>query len=281
MKVLTAAAAVQAWARDLRAAGRTIGLIPTLGALHEGHLSLVRAARAQNDGVVVSIFVNPTQFGPREDLDRYPRDLEGDCAKLAAASVDLVWAPPVAEVYPAGYQTYIRVEEIEGRLDGASRPGHFRGVATVCSKLFHVCLPDRAYFGQKDAAQTAVIRRLVQDLNFPLEVIVCPIVREPDGLAMSSRNAYLAPDERQAARILYRALEAARELYESGERSATVVCQKLVETIASEPRARLDYAAVVDPDTLLPVERVTGPTLVAVAARVGVTRLIDNVVLGE
>jgi len=280
MNVLTSGAEVQAYALQAKALrNRTIGLVPTMGALHAGHLSLVRAARAQNERVIVSIFVNPTQFGPHEDVARYPRDLEGDCAKLDAAGVDLVWTPRVDEVYPPGYQTYIRVEDLENRLDGASRPGHFRGVATVCARLFHVALPDRAYFGQKDAAQVAVIRRLVQDLQFPLEVVVCPIVREPDGLAMSSRNAYLDPNDRRAATVLYRSLTAAHALYNAGERSAQAIRACLTDVLASEPRARLDYAAVVDPDTLLEVERVTSPTLVAVAALFGSTRLIDNIVL--
>jgi pantoate--beta-alanine ligase len=243
-----------------------------MGALHEGHLSLVRAARRENDVVLVSLFVNPAQFGPTEDLARYPRDLEGDCRKLEEEGVDVLWCPPVEEVYPAGYQTYVRVENLETRLDGASRPGHFRGVATVVAKLFHVCLPHRAYFGQKDAAQVAVIRRLVRDLNFPVQVVVCPIVRDMDGLAMSSRNAYLSPADRQAATVLYRALQAAQSLCD-----AASMQQCLVATISSEPRAKLDYAAVVDPDTLEPVDQVTGPTLLAVAAWFGGTRLVDNV----
>jgi pantoate--beta-alanine ligase len=281
MNILTGAAAVQSAALQARAAGRSVGLVPTMGALHEGHLSLVRAARRANDVVVVSLFVNPTQFGPREDLARYPRDLEGDRRKLQAQGVDVLWAPPVEEVYPAGYQTYIRVEELENRLDGASRPGHFRGVATVVAKLFHVALPHRAYFGQKDAAQVAVIRRMARDLNLPVELVVCPIVREPDGLAMSSRNAYLGPEDRRAATVLYRGLQAAQARFEQGERSGAVLRRTLLDTIASEPRARLDYAEVVDPDSLLPVDQVSGPTLVAVAAWLGATRLIDNVVVGK
>jgi pantoate--beta-alanine ligase len=281
MKVLAAAAGVQALALGTRAAGRSIGLVPTMGALHEGHLGLVRAARRDTDLVVVSLFVNPTQFGLREDLARYPRDFEGDRRKLQDEGVDVLWAPPTEEVYPAGYQTYIRVEELETRLDGASRPGHFRGVATVVAKLFHVVLPHRAYFGQKDAAQVAVIRRMVRDLNFPLELVVCPIVREPDGLALSSRNAYLGPEDRQAATILYRSLQAAQARYDQGERSAAALRLILFETIASEPRARLDYAEVVDPDSLLPVDQVSSATLLAVAAWLGATRLIDNVVVGK
>lgn len=279
MQVLTSTNAVQLRALDLRASGRSIGLVPTMGALHEGHLSLVRAARRENDVVLVSLFVNPTQFGPNEDLARYPRDLEGDRKKLEDEGADLLWRPPVEEVYPPGYQTYVRVEDLETRLDGASRPGHFRGVATVVSKLFHVCLPHRAYFGQKDAAQVAVIRRLVQDLSFPLQVIVCPIVREPDGLAMSSRNAYLSPADRQAATVLYRSLQAALSLYHAGNHAAESIRQCLTASISCEPRAKLDYAAVVDPDTLQPLDQVTGPTLLAVAAWFGGTRLIDNAVV--
>lgn len=281
MNLLTPAAAVQALALEVRAAGRTIGLVPTMGALHEGHLSLVRAARRDTDWVIVSLFVNPTQFGPHEDFERYPQDREGDCRKLESEGVDLLWAPAVDEVYPPGYQTYVRVEDLEKRLDGASRPGHFRGVATVVSKLFHVCLPHRAYFGQKDAAQVAVVRRLVKDLSFPLQVIVCPIVREPEGLAMSSRNTYLSPPDREAATVLYRSLQAAAALYAAGERSAEYLRRRLVDGVAAEPRAKLDYAALVDPDTLLPIDRVAGPTLVAVAAFFGGTRLIDNVVVGS
>jgi len=279
MQVLTSTTAVQSRALDLRASERSIGLVPTMGALHEGHLSLVRAARRENDVVLVSLFVNPTQFGPTEDLARYPRDLEGDRQKLEDEGADILWRPPAEEVYPPGYQTYIRVEDLETRLDGATRPGHFRGVATVVSKLFHVCLPHRAYFGQKDAAQVAVIRRLAQDLNFPLRVVVCPIVREPDGLAMSSRNAYLSPADRQAATVLYRSLQAAVSLYHAGSHAAESLRQCLIAAISSEPRAKLDYAAAVDPDTLQPLDQVTRPTLLAVAAWFGGTRLIDNAVV--
>jgi pantoate--beta-alanine ligase len=279
MIVLTSTAEMQTRTLAARAAGRSIGLVPTMGALHEGHLSLVRAARGEDDVVVVSLFVNPAQFGPGEDLARYPRDLVGDQLKLEAEGVDLLYAPPVEEVYPPGYQTYIDLEELGKRLDGASRPGHFRGVATVVAKLFLVAQPHRAYFGQKDAAQTAVIRRLIQDLKFPVELIVCPIVREIDGLAMSSRNAYLSPAERSAALVLFRSLAAARTSYESGQRSGSALTQILRDTIAAEPLARLDYAAVVDPETLLPLQTIRTPALAAVAAWIGGTRLIDNVVL--
>src|SRR5262249_3271828 len=272
---------MQSRAIEARAAGRSIGLVPTMGALHEGHLSLVRAARRENDFVVVSIFVNPTQFGPHEDLEQYPRDLEGDLRKLEAEGADVVYAPPVEQIYPADFQTYVQVEELGQRLDGAIRPTHFRGVATVVAKLFNVTQPHRAYFGQKDAAQVAVIRRLIQDLNFPVQLVACPIVREPDGLAMSSRNAYLNPQERHAATVLYRSLQAAEARHREGERSGEELCQVLLNCLASEPLARADYTALVDPDSLLPLSKIEGRALAAVAAWVGKTRLIDNVILGS
>ncbi len=271
---------MQARALQARAAGQTVGLTPTMGALHEGHLSLVRTARRENEFVVVSLFVNPTQFGPSEDFDRYPRDFAGDRRKLESEGVDVLYAPPVGEIYKPGFQTYVEVEELGKRLDGASRPGHFRGVATVVAKLFHIAQPHRAYFGQKDAAQLAVIRRLVRDLDFPIEIVACPIVREPDGLAMSSRNAYLGAEERRAAAVLYRSLTQARRCYESGERSGPALRGTLLDTLASEPLARVDYAEVVDPDSLLPLARVDRRALAAVAAWFGATRLIDNVLLG-
>jgi pantoate--beta-alanine ligase len=280
MTIVESTAEMQARALQARAAGQTVGLTPTMGALHEGHLSLVRAARRESEFVVVSLFVNPTQFGPTEDFDRYPRDFEGDRRKLEAEGVDVLYAPPAAEIYGPGFQTYVEVEELGKRLDGASRPGHFRGVATVVAKLFHITQPHRAYFGQKDAAQLAVIRRLVRDLDFRVEIVACPIVREPDGLAMSSRNAYLAAAERKAAAVLYRSLTRARICYESGERSGPVLRRILLDTLASEPLARVDYAEVVDPDSLLPLARVDRRALAAVAAWFGETRLIDNVLLG-
>ena len=279
MILLASTDEMQARALELRAAGRTIGLVPTMGALHEGHLSLVRAARRENDVVVVSLFVNPAQFGPHEDLTRYPRDIPGDQRKLEAEGVDILYMPSIEDVYPPGFQTFIQVEELGARLDGASRPGHFRGVATVVAKLFLATQPHRAYFGQKDAAQVAVLRRLIQDLRFPLQLIVCPIVRESDGLAMSSRNAYLSPAERRAALVLHRSLEAARVRYEAGERGGAALTQILRDAISAEPLACLDYAAVVDPDTLLPLDHLTSPALAAVAAWFGQTRLIDNTLL--
>jgi pantoate--beta-alanine ligase len=250
-----------------------------MGALHEGHLSLVHAAKAQCDAVVVSIFVNPKQFGPTEDLAKYPRQFERDCALLEKENVDMVFAPSVEEMYAKGESTWVTVEGLSDKLDGHSRPGHFRGVTTVVTKLFHAIEPDVAFFGQKDAAQVAVVRRMVRDLNFPVEIAVCPIVREPDGLAMSSRNAYLNPDDRQRALVLQRSLRWVEEKFRAGEKNAARLAAGAKQVIADEPQVRLDYFEIVDPDTLDPVGRVTGKMLVAVAAYVGTTRLIDNLVL--
>ncbi len=250
-----------------------------MGALHEGHLSLVRAARAQCDVVAVSIFVNPTQFGPAEDLSKYPRQFERDCRLLEQEGVDILFAPSIEEMYPQGAISWVVVEGLSEKLDGRSRPGHFRGVTTVVAKLFHVIEPDAAYFGQKDAAQLAVIRRMVRDLDFPVEIVACPIVREADGLAMSSRNAYLNREERQRALVLQRSLQEARRQFDAGERLAARLIAAAKEVFVREPQVRLDYFEVVDPETLDPVERISGRTLVAVAAFVGTTRLIDNVVL--
>jgi len=260
-------------------AGAVIGLVPTMGYLHTGHLSLVHAARQECDTVVASIFVNPAQFGPREDLSRYPRDLPRDLALLEEAGVDYVFTPSAQDVYPPGFACYIApVGPLVERLEGASRPGHFRGVATVVAKLFQIVRPDRAYFGQKDAQQVAVIRQLIADLHFVLTLHVLPTIREPDGLAMSSRNAYLAPDERQAATILYRALTEARRLVDSGEGRTDLLRAALARAIAGEARAHLDYADVCDPHTMLPLARIEPdrPVLLVIAARVGPARLIDN-----
>jgi len=251
-----------------------------MGALHQGHLSLVRTAKAECGFVVVSIFVNPTQFGPNEDLARYPRPFERDREMLEREGVDALFAPEVEEIYPPGALTFVTVEELSGKLDGKSRPGHFRGVATVVAKLFHIVEPDAAFFGQKDAAQVAVLRRMVRDLALPVEMRVCPIVREADGLAMSSRNMYLSPQERKTALVLSKSLAKVRELFDSGERNAAKLRAAGEQVIAAEPGARLDYFVVVDPDSLDSVDDVAGPTLVAVAAYVGATRLIDNVVVG-
>jgi pantoate--beta-alanine ligase len=250
-----------------------------MGALHKGHLSLVRRARADDDTVVVSIFVNPTQFGPSEDYARYPRDPDRDLALLRDLGTDVVFMPPVEEMYPEGFDTYVQVEKLSQVLEGASRPGHFRGVATVVTKLFNIVQPHRAYFGQKDAQQLAVIRRLTRDLDLPVEVVGLPTVREPDGLAMSSRNAYLSPEERKAAPVLYRSLEAAQELWRSGVRDVSLIRQRMNEVLAAEPLARVDYVSVADAETLEELETVDRPALVSLAVRIGGTRLIDNVTL--
>ena len=270
--------------RDARADRKRLGLVPTMGALHEGHLSLVRAAKAQCDAVAVSIFVNPTQFGPTEDLSKYPRPFDRDCRLLEKEGVDILFVPPVEEIYPRGQApdgkvTWVWVEGLSEKLDGRSRPGHFRGVTTIVSKLFHIVEPEAAFFGQKDAAQLAVIRRMVRDLNFAVEIVACPIVREADGLAMSSRNAYLNREERSRALVLQRSLQEVRLQFDAGERIAAKLISAAKEVFAREPQIALDYFEVVDPDTLDPVERITQETLVAVAAYVGTTRLIDNLVL--
>jgi pantoate--beta-alanine ligase len=265
--------------RAARGGGKRLGLVPTMGALHEGHLSLVRAAKASCDIVTASIFVNPTQFGPTEDLAKYPRNFEQDRAFLEKEGVDLLFAPSVEEMYPAGAVTWVTVEGLSGKLDGRSRPGHFRGVTTVVAKLFHIVEPDAAFFGQKDAAQVAIIRRMVRDLNFPVEIVACPIVRESDGLAMSSRNAYLDPKQRKQALVLHRALLRVKGSSEAGEHNAAKLLAAGREEIAGEKSVRLDYFEIVDPNSLDPVEDVTGGALVAVAAFVGTTRLIDNILL--
>jgi pantoate--beta-alanine ligase len=279
MQICATISEARAACDDVRASRKRLGLVPTMGALHEGHLSLVRAAKTQCDAVVVSIFVNPTQFGPTEDLAKYPRQFERDCALLEKENVDIVFAPSVEEMYVTAESTWVTVEGLSDKLDGRSRPGHFRGVTTVVAKLFHVIEPDVAFFGQKDAAQVAVIRRMVRDLNFPVEIAVCPIVREPDGLAMSSRNAYLNPDERQRALVLQRSLRRVEEKFRAGERNTATLVAAAKQMIADEPQVRLDYFEIVDPDTLDPIDQISRPALAAVAAYVGSTRLIDNVVL--
>lgn len=263
-----------------REEGKSIGFVPTMGYLHEGHLSLVRKAREDNDVVVVSIFVNPTQFGPGEDFERYPRDLERDLELLRSIGVDAVFYPSASEMYPEGYKTFVEVTDITERLCGASRPGHFRGVTTVCCKLFNIVKPHRAYFGKKDFQQFVVIKTMVKDLNMDLEIVPMPIVREKDGLAMSSRNTYLSPQEREAALCLYRALKKAQELFNNGERNAEVIREEVERVIKSEPLAEIDYVAVVDPESFLPVDEVKEGTLVALAVKVGPARLIDNLQLG-
>lgn len=279
MKICATIPEARAACGDARASRKRLGFVPTMGALHEGHLSLVRAAKVQCDAVAVSIFVNPTQFGPAEDLSKYPRQFDRDCRLLEKEGVEILFAPAVEEIYPGGAVTWVVVEGLSEKLDGRSRPGHFRGVTTIVSKLFHIIEPDDAFFGQKDAAQLAVIRRMVRDLNFPVEIVACPIVREPDGLAMSSRNAYLNREERSRALVLQRALQKARQQFDAGERIAAKLISAAKEVIAGEPQVALDYFEIVDPDMLDPVERISQKTLVGVAAYVGTTRLIDNLVL--
>jgi pantoate--beta-alanine ligase len=258
----------------------TVGLVPTMGYLHEGHLSLVQRAREECDHVVVSIFVNPTQFGPKEDLSKYPRDLERDLRLIEPLGTDLVWMPTAEIMYPKGYQTWVEVETITRPLEGAMRPGHFRGVTTVVAKLFNGVQPHKAYFGQKDAQQAAVIRQMTRDLNYPIEIIICPIVREPDGLALSSRNVYLDAKQRKAATVLYRSLNAAKNVYENGERDAEKLRQIMREVLASEPLAQMQYVSCADYDTLEELETVKGKALLSMAVFIGKTRLIDNFVLG-
>ena len=270
---------MRAASRAARLTGLRVGLVPTMGALHDGHLSLVRAAKSQCDVVVVSIFVNPLQFGPNEDLAKYPRTFERDCELLEREGIDFLFAPSTAEMYPANAITFVTVEELSDKLCGRSRPGHFRGVTTVVAKLFAIVEPDLAFFGQKDAAQAAIIRRMVRDLNFPAEIIVCPIVREPSGLAMSSRNAYLSPQERESALALYRSLSQIRRAFEQGERQTARLIEAGRHVLAGESGVRLDYLEIVDPETLNPLLELDRPALVAVAAFVGTTRLIDNILL--
>jgi pantoate--beta-alanine ligase len=257
-----------------------VGLVPTMGFLHEGHLSLVRAARKDCASVVVSIFVNPTQFGPTEDLDAYPRDPERDQALLEAEGVDLVWAPTPEVMYSPEFQTWVTVEKVAAGLEGGRRPGHMRGVATVVTKLFNGVQPQRAYFGQKDAQQAVVVRRMTEDLNMPIEIVVCPIVREPDGLALSSRNTYLNPDERKAATVLSRSLQAAAAAFAAGERDADKLRGIVSEVVGQERLARLQYVSCADPRTLEELTTVKDQALVSMAVFVGKTRLIDNYVLG-
>jgi pantoate--beta-alanine ligase len=279
VKTLTRVAEMQLAAAGARSSGRRIGFVPTMGALHEGHLSLVRASKQRADLTVVSLFVNPTQFGPGEDYRRYPRDLEADSALLLREGVDLLFAPEAEEIYPPDFQTIVEVERLSEPLCGRFRPGHFRGVATVVLKLFNIVAPDVAFFGRKDAQQSVVIRQLARDLNLPIEIVVCPIVREPDGLAMSSRNAYLSPEERRAALVLYRSLERARALLLSGERRAGRIVSEMRKLVEAEPRARIDYLEAVDAATLAPLNLLAGRALIALAVWIGPARLIDNLVV--
>jgi pantoate--beta-alanine ligase len=281
MKICKTIDDVRAASRQTRHDGKRLGFVPTMGALHEGHLSLVRAAKAKCDVVATSIFVNPLQFGPSEDLAKYPRTFERDIGLLEKESVDLLFAPAPEEMYPAGAVTYVTVEGLSEKLCGRSRPGHFRGVTTVVAKLFHIVEPDLAFFGQKDAAQVTIIRRMVRDLNLPVEIVVCPIVREPDGLAMSSRNAYLKPHERKSALVLYRSLTRVKNQFDQGERNAAKLIKAGKQVLTQEPAVRPDYLEIVDPATLDPMQELTKSALVALAAVVGNTRLIDNILLLE
>jgi pantoate--beta-alanine ligase len=279
MRICTTIEDMRAACRAARAGGKRLGFVPTMGALHDGHLSLVRAARASCEVVAASIFVNPTQFGPNEDLAKYPRTFERDRNFLEKEGVKLLFAPSVEEMYPVGAVTWVTVEGLSGKLDGRSRPGHFRGVTTVVAKLFHIVEPDAAFFGQKDAAQVAIIRRMVRDLNFLVEIVACPIVREADGLAMSSRNAYLDAQQRQQALVLHRALLRVKKLWDAGERAAGKLLVEGREEFVAEKSVRLEYFEIVDPNSLDPVENAAEGALVAVAAFVGSTRLIDNILL--
>ncbi|HIE17004.1 MAG TPA: pantoate--beta-alanine ligase, partial [Dehalococcoidia bacterium] len=259
----------------------SVGFVPTMGYLHDGHLALVKRARAENAVVVVSIFVNPTQFGPAEDFASYPRDTQRDLALLEKEMVDIVFTPSSEEMYPEGFSSWVEVEKITERLEGSHRPGHFRGVATVVTKLFNIIKPTRAYFGQKDAQQALVIKKMVTDLNMDLEIVVAPTVRESDGLAMSSRNTYLNPKEREAATILFKALTLAQNLWGEGERNADTIRQEMVSLISSEPLAKIDYVSIADAETLEELSRIDRPALASLAVRIGRTRLIDNVVLAQ
>ena len=279
MKIVSSIDQMRVLCRDARSNEQRLGFVPTMGALHAGHLALVRAARAQCPATAVSIFVNPTQFSPNEDFAKYPRTLEGDQKMLEAEGISLLFVPTVEEMYPPGAATFVNVEGLSDKLCGRSRPGHFRGVATVVAKLFHIVEPDVAYFGQKDAAQVAVIRKMVRDLAFNLEIVVIPTVREADGLAMSSRNAYLSPGERKQALVLYRALCRVQTLADQGERSARKLIDAAKDVFRDEPAVRLDYVEIVNQETLEPVSDISQGALVAVAAFVGATRLIDNIVL--
>jgi pantoate--beta-alanine ligase len=279
MQVLSSVQDMRAASTAIRKRGQSLGLVPTMGALHAGHIALVRAARAQCDVVAASIFVNPKQFGPNEDFSKYPRTFEKDCALLEAEGVALVFAPPPQEMYPTGASTLVEVEGVGDRLDGRSRPGHFRGVSTIVAKLFHIVGPDKAFFGQKDAAQVAVLRSMVRDLNFDLELVVCPTRREPDGLALSSRNRYLSAEERARALALSTALNVISATYRAGQKSVAPLLEAGRSVLATEPEVRVDYLEIVNAESLLPLTEAVPGALVAVAAYIGNTRLIDNTIL--
>ncbi|HEY9139457.1 MAG TPA: pantoate--beta-alanine ligase [Bryobacteraceae bacterium] len=279
MRIVQTISEMRAAAHAARRAGDIVGLVPTMGFFHEGHLSLMRRARTECGQVVVSLFVNPTQFGPGEDLAAYPRDFARDCALAGAEGVDVMFAPDAAEMYAGDHATFVDVERLTANLCGASRPGHFRGVATVVAKVFNICQPQRAYFGLKDYQQARVIETMIRDLNFGVELVRCPIVREPDGVAMSSRNSYLSPEQRRAATILRRSLLAAGHRIERGERDGAAIARQLREAIETEPLASVDYAEVVDAESLAPLARIERAALLAVAVRIGRARLIDNLLI--
>lgn len=279
MRIVTAPQEMTRLVGEHRKAGQSVGLVPTMGYFHPGHVSLMRVARAENDFVVVSLFVNPTQFGPQEDFRDYPRDLERDVEIATQAGVDCIFHPRVEDMYPQPYLTFVEVKGLTEGLCGAHRPGHFHGVTTVVTKLFHIIPAHRAYFGLKDAQQVRVIQKMVEDLNFDIEIVVCPTVREKDGLAMSSRNVYLQPEERRAATVIYRSLRRAEEMVQRGERDARKVLSTIREMLDSEPLVEPEYVEAVDWEGLRPVNRVEGKVLIALAARVGRARLIDNVLL--
>lgn len=280
MRTFQQVSAMRAYMRAVREDRRSVGFVPTMGALHEGHLSLIRRARGDCDVVVVSIFVNPTQFGANEDFSRYPRDLSRDSRLTQEAGVDALFNPEVEEIYPSGFQTFVEAPQIAKRWEGEMRPGHFRGVATVCVKLFQIVQPDRAYFGMKDYQQLKVIERVVSDLNIPLTVVPCPTIREPDGLAMSSRNVYLDAASKNSSLTIYRALKGAEELYEQGELSVSVLEKTMHGILRSDPSIQIDYAVIVDSETLEPIESLEKRGVALIAVRIGNTRLIDNLVLG-
>lgn len=281
MKIVAAVGEVRKQVKEWRAEGLSVGLVPTMGYLHEGHKSLIDKAVEQNDKVVVSVFVNPIQFGPGEDLATYPRDLERDAALCEEAGADLIFHPEKEDMYFDDFCTYVDMDGLTRGLCGKTRPTHFRGVCTVVSKLFHIVQPDRAYFGQKDAQQLAVIRRMVRDLNFDLEIIGCPIIREEDGLAKSSRNTYLTPEEREAATILHKGLLRGEELIRNGEKKASVIVKEITDIIQSEPLAKIDYVEVVDFDRIESIDTIEGTVLTAVAVYIGTTRLIDNFIITQ
>lgn len=282
MKVLTTIDEVKAYAKAQKEAGKVIGLVPTMGALHEGHLTLMRTARQKSDVVIASVFVNPTQFGPNEDFDAYPRQFEQDRQKMESVGVDAVFHPEPQEMYPDGYCTYVNVEgDFTKKLCGGKRPGHFRGVATVVTKLFNLTRADKAFFGQKDAQQVTVIRRFVDDLNINVEINMVPIVREDNGLARSSRNAYMSPEEKEAALVLSRSLFAAKKAYDEGEKDVTVLKKIVIDTLKAEPMSNIDYVELYSFPALEEIQQVTGASLLAIAVYIGKTRLIDNILIGD